>query len=229
MPWKFDTYTLLARICPAVLTSIPFLVMIYYLISYPGTTELVKFLSNQTFLGGITLSCAVIYAMSHINRAIGKSFEAITFTAGFPSTQFLLYSNTEFSSDFKNRFGGKVLKLGLTFPSQEEQVKDLLESKKRVSEIVKRLILELGEGKLVGSHNAAYGFIRNLCGGALIAALAAEINALLFEYSFKNSILFWFSFGLFLIYLLIYILRNFFITQFGEAYAKQLLHEFMSI
>jgi hypothetical protein len=109
--------------------------------------------------------------------------------------------------------------------AQEERDGD--RARQIISEAVGRIRAKVGDGKLVGQHNAEYGFARNLAGGAIIALIMAVIDAVLFGVS-HNPIAAWFAAALAGIYILIIVCFKKMIVAFGHHYADKLIEEYMA-
>ena len=96
MKVKFDNYTVVARFFPSIISLMPFLILLYYLLLLTEFSDLFKFLSNFKFIGYISISVVVLYFYSQIIRITSKYFENKFFLLkqGFPTTYLMLYSNT---------------------------------------------------------------------------------------------------------------------------------------
>lgn len=228
---KPDTYTTFARIFPGILSALPLFVLWYFVSQEPDWKGLLSFVISLKFVGAASISVVFLYAYSHFIRAAAKSFERKYFTEaeGFPTTYLMLYSDSAYSSDFKARFRQKAktaFKLeGLDI---QEEAKDPVEARLRLNEIFAQVRLKVGDGKLVAKHNVWYGFFRNLVGGSLFSAFFCAANVLIGFTAIRSSSLVTISVILLAAYLVIFTLRRKILIQNGEAYARQLISEFMA-
>lgn len=229
---KFDTYTTYARLFPALISSVPVFVIWYFIIREPDWKGLLEFVSSLKVLGGISLSLIFLYFYSLFIRITSKYFERRYFTCarGFPTTYFMLYEDKTYSSDYKDKFrerAKKALKLE-PLDAAGEQLNPL-EARSRISECFNHIRLKVGGGKLVLKHNIWYGFSRNLVGGAIYGSLFCSCNAFIGRFIFHSAPLVIVSLTLFVAYVSILLFRRAILFQNAEAYAKQLISEFMSI
>jgi hypothetical protein len=221
----FNQYNLQARIFPTIICAIPILLFQYFFLSEEISIFLV-FLGNLKFAGDVTISIVILYFVSQINRFFSKTFfekEEIY----MPTTDFLLFSNSEYSNEYKVKIYEKLEKdFGLKLPIEKEQKKNEIYSRKRISEIMSLARNKVGSGKLLLQHNIEYGFWRNLIGGTIFAVLFSGITTY-FSYTESNKTLFFVSIILLIFYLLILIFNKFIIGRFGKMYAKVLIQEYM--
>src|SRR5437016_5411784 len=160
---RISTYELFARYLPAILTSIPFLFLGYFLLHATGTRDLMTFLLSLKFFGYLSFSFIGLYFYSQLIRTTSKYFEKRLFhdRVGFPTTYFMLYANREYSDAFKDAYRKRVKKeLGFALLSKTEEEANPVEAVRRLNDITKQIILRVGEGVLVGKHNQWYGFFR---------------------------------------------------------------------
>ena len=223
----FNQYNLQARIAPAIICAIPILLFQYFFLSQE-ISIFIAFLGNLKFAGNLTISIVILYFLSQINRYLSKTFfekEKIY----IPTTDFLLFSNSEYSNEYKIKIYEKLEKdFGLKLPIEKEQKENEINSRKRISEIISLVRRKVGNGKLLLQHNIEYGFWRNLIGGSIISVLFSGITTY-FSYAENNKTLFIASIILLIIYLLILICNKFIIDSFGKMYARVLIQEYMGM
>lgn len=189
------------------------------------------FILSLKFVGAISFSAIFVYFYSQFIRITSKYFERKYFTGkqGFPTTYFMLYGDTTYSTDYKNKFRERVKKvLKLDLMSEAEEVQQPDEARKRVTESVNHIRLKVGSGKLVLKHNIWYGFSRNLIGGTIYSAAFCLANILLGWLVFKNHTLVILSAVLLAVYAMIFAFHKKILLQNAEAYARQLISEFMT-
>jgi hypothetical protein len=229
---KFDTYTIQARFFPALVSSVPIFILWYFIIREPDWKGFLEFILSMRFLGGISFSLIFLYFYSQFIRITSKYFERKYFTAakGFPTTYFMCYDDQTYSSDYKDKFRERVRKtLKLQpFDAAEEKVNPA-EARSRITECFNHIRLKIGDGKLVLKHNIWYGFSRNLIGGAIYGVIFCTCNIITGFFLLKAVPLAIASLLLLIIYLSILAFRRAIMFQNAEAYARQLISEFMSI
>ncbi len=112
--------------------------------------------------------------------------------------------------------------------NQVEEIAQPVEAVNRLNEAFNHIRLKVGSGKLVLKHNIWYGFVRNLIGGAIYSSLFCGANILLGRPIYKSSPLVVASAILLVIYVAILIFHKPLLLQNAEAYARQLISEFMT-
>lgn len=226
-----SSYEVFARYLPAILTSLPFLILGYFLLRSQDTGDIITFLLSLNFVGYLSFSFVGLYFFAQLIRTTSKYFEKKYFhdQNGFPTTYFMLYANAEYSDAFKDAYREQVAKeMGFALLSRDEEVVDPLEGKRRLNDVTKRIILKVGDGVLVGKHNQWYGFFRNLIGGAIFAMIGCVLNTFLGFYALHHRGLVYLSILLFVAFGTLLLFRRQLIVQNAEAYAKQLHAEFMT-
>ena len=227
---KLDNYTIFARSFPAILSGLPFVILIYFLTGYDQYKNLIAYLSNMKFYGSITLAFIGIYAIGLIISTYAKYLEKRYFhnKKGFPTTYFMLYGDKEFSSDYKDKYRAKVKKsLGLDLLNQTDEQRDEAEAIRRLNETTKQIGLKVGNGKLVKHQNVWYGFRRNVAAGSLFGFLISAISVLIGFYFLNITPMVVVSFTLLILYAAIFLMKGYIIKSAGEECAKQLVAEFM--
>jgi hypothetical protein len=227
---NLNKYTLVARVFPTILSSIPIFILLHYLLS----AEIKTLLGTVSYLeisGNVTIQLIVLYLLTQTSRFLGKEvFENLYFhnETSMPTTEFLLYSDNTYSLEYKNRIRElAVNKFQLRPPNEEGEKNNIEEARKQLGEIVALIRHSVGNGKLLLQHNTEYGFIRNLIGGSLFGYIFGAINIYYFLKISPNHTAYILSLVLTIAYLLILILSRFLIFRFGEIYAKRLYTEFI--
>ncbi len=226
----FDSYTLHARVFPALISALPLFVLWYFISSLGELSGLASYVLGLNFLGTVTLGIVFLYFYAQVIRTASKFLEERYFLKerGFPTTYLMLYGDPTYSRNYKNYFRARAAKaFGITLPTEEDEREDLEETKKRLHEITKHVILQLGSGHLVLRHNVWYGFFRNLVGGALFASLFCILNIYIGIVILDNSTLWVTSVVLLVFFAFLLLWRKPILVQHAEAYAKQLTAEFM--
>jgi hypothetical protein len=226
-----STYELYAWYLPAILTGLPIIILAFYLSKAVAARELIDYVFSLKFFGTISMSFVFVYFYAQLIRTTAKTFEKRYFLKkrGFPTTYFMLYSDPTYSEAFKQEFRRKVYdKFGISLIGKEGEPDNPGEATRQLNDAAKQIILLVGDGQLVGKHNEWYGFFRNLIGGCLYGGLLAIASALLGVIVLHNSTLAIGSLVLTLIYAGIFLARRAILVQHAEAYARQLIAEFMS-
>ncbi len=181
------------------------------------------------FIGGISISIVFIYAYSQIIRLISKFFERKYFLNrdGFPTTYLMLYNNKVFSDKYKDKFRHKVKEyFNFDLLNKKKEYENIEEAKKRLNETTKQIILLIKDGQLVKLHNIWYGFFRNLIGGIPIAIFACLVN-ITFGFFYSTDLII-FSAVMLIPYSIIMGFHKALLIRNAEAYANQLISEFMN-
>lgn len=228
---KFNRYTIIARIFPAILSSIPFFVLHYFFLRDKIGNFLVE-LFNIKWLSDITISIALIFLLVQLIRFISKEFlerRIYSDGLGLPTTNYLLHLDSFYSPDFTKQIHQKIFyDFKISIPTIKKERFDEVISRKKIVEAVNLIRIKVGDGKLVRQHNIEYGFIRNMVGGSAIAATISILNMAIFRWVYFNLIAFILSDIVAILYLLLILFGKFLIKFFGIAYAKILIQEYMS-
>ena len=228
---KFDTYTLYARIYPTLLVFFPFFTLHYFLLSpelgiFWGTILQFKILSD------VTVSVALFFLLMQVNRIVSKEvFEKRMYDNGlcFPTTTMLLHADSNFSDDYKKKIYQKIQSnFEIDIPSAEKEKKSEYRSRQVISEAISHIRTKVGKGKLLGQHNAEYGFVRNFTGGNLVAAVMSILNLIIFSWVYPNPKAQMISLVMVLVYLVFSLLSRWMIDSVGRSYAKILIQEYMA-
>lgn len=226
---KFDKYNRTARIYPSIIILLPFLLFTIYC-HIDNLKVVFEDLLKLKIVGNITISIVLLYFLVQINRALGKFvFEKSLFRneLEMPTTNFLLFSNQEFSKEYKLQIRAKIKKdFKVELLNENEETIDLENSRKRIVETVGLIRQKVKDGRLLLQHNIEYGFFRNLIGGSIIAFLMSGFDIYYF-FTYKDnvlgevSILFAFCFAILLL------VHKPIINHLGNQYAKRLFQEYL--
>jgi hypothetical protein len=229
---KFDKYNRIARLYPTIITALPFVI----LFSYITTVELKNLLKEilvLQILTGVSLTMVTIYIAMQINRFIAKEFfEKIFFKneLEMPTTNFLLFTDSEFSKAYKTRLRGQIkTDFNLEINSENDEQNNLLETRKQIVGAVGLIRNKVKNGQLLLQHNIEYGFVRNLIGGSVLGFISSIFNLIYFHFISENVFLFKISIITTLTYLTICFLSKYLINRFGQLYAKRLYQEYLTL
>lgn len=228
---RFSVYEIYARHFPAVLTALPALILGFYLSKGTETKELMDYVLSLKFFGTLSLSLVLLYFYAQLIRTTSKALERKYFAMarGFPTTYFMLYADPTYSEAFKDKFRKRVVAtLGIPLCDKDEEASNPEEARRRLNDSTKQIILRVGDGVLVGKHNQWYGFFRNLLGGCPYGAAMAVVGVVVGRYCITSTVLVMGSLGLFVLYSGLFLARRGILTQHAEAYARQIIAEFMN-
>ncbi len=113
--------------------------------------------------------------------------------------------------------------------NKDEELKNPTEAQKRLNETTKQVILKIKDGQLVKKQNIWYGFVRNLIGGTIFSVIFCIINIIAGLTIHKNSLLIILSVILLVVYGGVILFHKPILKQNAEAYANQLISEFISL
>lgn len=227
---KYTQYTIVARLFPALIATLPIVVLYYFYLS----TLLSGFVQTIILLrlaGEFSIGAALIYLYSQLNRFTGKLIEDRIFCdeENMPTTQLLLCSSMKYSAQYKELLNKKVKKdFGLNFFTASEEANNDVGAKQRIVEIISLIRDKARRSELVLQHNYEYGFIRNLVGGAIFGFLTSLINVYIFSKIFLSSTALNLSIATAVFYLLLLFLGVPLIKYAGNKYAKVLIQSYMS-
>jgi len=227
-----DKYVLLARFFPCIISVLPLFVLAFFLSGDVELKKLAEFLCSLKFYGGITLSLVALYFYAQIIRFVSKLLEVSYFTKakGFPTTYLMSYADDNYSESYKDKYRKLVKQdFGIELLDKNSEASDVKEAKKRLDEVTKHVILKIKEGHLVLKHNIWYGFVRNLIGGAIFSVIFCLMDILIGAAIVKSSRLVVISVVLLIPYVLLLAFWKPLLRQNAEAYAKQLIAEYISV
>jgi hypothetical protein len=171
-----DEYFLKARLYPAILTSPPLIILINSIFS-SHIGDWVNNAEYASIFGKGILAAAIVYALVALNRFIAvELFEyAISKdTLHFPTTQLLMPNSAGLSSTMREAIAQKVQnQFSMPLPTSVSTTDENI-TRRQIADIVGRIRERTRSHKLLLQHNIEYGFVRNLIGGYLIAALSTR-------------------------------------------------------
>lgn len=229
---KINTYYLKARLFPAILTSIPILLLFFTYIAPIFSNKLdgvLKFLSIAT---NVSISSASIFLLVQINRLVAKEvFQRIFFRneMRMPTTDYLLHSSQHFPAEVRARIEKLIsTKYKINLLSAPEELEDQDKARNAILTAIAQIRNTLRDNPPLLQHNIEYGFMRNLIGGSLVAVIA---SATIYFIAQNRNDLQMTSTGaiLTLIYLIPVLLSPIIIKRYGEYYAKILFEQFLAL
>jgi len=224
-------YTLQARYFPAILTVLPFCVLLnlfrgYFITTLDGISLFIPYLIQ------VGLSGAAFYFQMQLNRVISKEiFQNRIFEgeSNLPTTLCLLWSDSTIDKTIKQMIHTKIKSLfdiSLLIPEAENKNKD--HAKKMIILAVSQIRNSLRKNDQQVQHNREYGFWRNLAGGSLVA-VCISIIIIIIELFIGNNSSIVISLIMFLLYSLLLCFCPHLIRKHGQYYAKSLFEQFLSL
>jgi hypothetical protein len=141
----------------------------------------------------------------------------------------MTYADSTFSKSYKDKYRQLVKKqFNLDLLNESEEAADITEARKRLNEATQSIGLKIKKGYLVSKQNIWYGFVRNLIGGTIYSTIFCIINIVVGFVWCKNPILVISSIILLVVYAILFLFRKQILIQNAEAYANQLIAEFMA-
>jgi len=229
---KFDTYIVYARFSPCIISALPLFILWFFLSKNIQLRELWAYLLSLKFYGGTTLAVVFLYFYAQVIRITSKVIQTKYFhsKAGFPTTYLMTYVDSTFSKSYKDKYRNLVKKqFDIDLLDESEEAADIIEARKRLNEATQLIKLRVKSGYLVLKQNIWYGFVRNLVGGVIYSIIFCIINIIVGSIIYNNTVLVVSSFVLLVIYAGVFLFRKKILIQNAEAYANQLIAEFMSL
>lgn len=227
---KTTEYYIKARLFPTILCIVPF-VILYYFGFRDRIIAFVVFLEEHKWLGDVSISVAITYLMTQINRFVAKElFERFYFKdeKEMPTTNYLLHSNTFFAQSTKSRIREKIKeKFGIELLSPSQEKENELEARKVIIDAVSQIRNVTRDNSLLLQHNREYGFVRNLIGGCVVAVLVILFNLYFFMNIIANEQAFNISIVVGVLYLIPIFLSKYLVNRYGKNYAKVLFEQFL--
>jgi len=228
---KLDSYNLIARAFPAVLSIPPFFILYYFLLR-PLIGNFIGELLTIKITSDITLPIVLFFLLMQLNRIVSKEiFEKRIFKDGlyFPTTNFLLHLNSYYTPRYTKKIHAKIKSdFGIDIPSKIAEIQDSEYTRRSIVEAVSHIRIKVGKGFLLGQHNSEYGFVRNFSGGNIIATVVSLLNIIIFLWIYPVNLALLMSCITFSSYLILSLFGKKMIISMGNNYAKVLIQEYMS-
>lgn len=170
---RLDTYTVQARLSPALLTSLPFGIAI--IAFFPE-----KFI-ELTLLLGLAISCGTPLLLTGLARDRGKKKEHELFDQRTkePTTQMLRHRDNRINPYTKQRYHDTLYYLtNLPLPTKAEEYNDPDRADRIYDSCIRRLREATRNDRLVFNELINYGFRRNLWGMKPFGVATAAIGFL---------------------------------------------------
>ncbi len=228
---KLDRYTYYARLLPALIAGLPFLILLFVVL--PTIWKLIGVLS------AMGVSVALMFFIAQCGRDAGKRKEPGLFRiiGGKPSTRLLRHADATLPPATKKRYHDflSVNALGFILPTPQQETSDPEAADRMYESGIEWLRANTRDNKvneLLAAENISYGFRRNLWGMKPLG-----IAACMFSVTIIIALVSWTPFGaietpvvlatLMVIFLQlsfwIVVIRPAWVAIPAEAYAKILL------
>ena len=171
-PLVLDKYTLQARVVPAIIIASPILPLAVVALS-------VLNLSSKTIGSTAILFFAAIFAASQAVRVAGEAIEQKLWRSwgGAPSTRFVRWRDAKFAPETKERIHWIIRnRFGIALLAFEAEAGDQSLADSRIEQAflqVRQVLRNEAAKDLVNTHNAEYGFVRNLVGTRSVFVVVA--------------------------------------------------------
>jgi len=227
---KLDQYDQKAKLYPALATLPPILLLNYFYLQLLLGDFIFAMLG--VIIGEVSLAVVFVYLLMEINRFIAKMLiEKRQFNNELmmPTTDFLLYNNSAYSAEYKNKIRMKIAhEFKFVWSSKQAEVTNEFATRKSISEVVSQVRTKMKKGRLILQHNIQYGLARNLIGGAYIALIVATLDYIIFMLISPNQIAAIISFLFIIIYGFIIVFRKYILSELGKNYARVLFQEYLA-
>ncbi|MFC5410674.1 hypothetical protein ACFPMF_15230 [Larkinella bovis] len=223
---KFDQYYWSAQYAPALLTSIPLAIIADIFAKQVGVDiQTVKTIWETVQVTPALFWASLSFLLIQINIYLSKMlFQPLE--EQLSTTNMLLYQNQEMGKGVKNAIHLRIkTDFSITLLNQQEEQADPLEARRWIVEAVSRIKERVRENKMVRRRNIAYGFMRNLMGGALLATGFSVIGYFLNRYLEGRTTIF-IACGV--AYGFLCLMNRPLIRHFGREYAKTLFQQYMA-
>lgn len=227
----FDKYSMKARLIPATFTILIPLIIFNHFYTSPALTELLGAFKASEAISNISISLVLMFYLSQASRIIGKNlFEKRYFNdeLKMPTTELMLFSNNQYSDDYKLRFASKVKsEFDINICSKSQEIADEQIARKIIVEAMSSVRKRLLNNKFLLQHNIEYGAMRNTIGGSVLGLLICIINSFFFIFLIPVDFAVYSSILLGIVYLIFIVFSKSIINSYGIAYAKILFREFI--
>ena len=229
---KNYSYTINARIFPAFICTLPILIFYYFFLAQ-YLSDFINVIGKIKLVQDVSFSTVIIYLLAQVDRSISKDFFERRYfidELDMPTTVFLTHLNNQYSQSYKNKIYQKIWKdFQIRLSTRDQEKKNVIRSKKQITEAVSLIRKKVGNGTLLLQHNIEYGFIRNLIGGSVIATIVSLFNIYFFTQINQNQIAFYASAFCLMAFLIPIVLSKKLMQNYGQHYARILIQEYMSL
>lgn len=225
-------YSLKARVFPAILTSLPLILLANATFDYK-VHEWLNSNDYATLFGNGTLVMAIVFALAQLNRFVGAEvFERFISKdeTNFPTTRLMLPNCAEMSDAIREAIRLKAQKdFGLQLPSTVLPLEEPM-ARRHISDIVRRIRERTRNHKLLLQHNIEYGFVRNFIGACPLVLIVSGVNIYLYTHGILPNFPAW-GYVVSLVYsviaILMILLSKVILDRYGIRYARVLFNAYL--
>lgn len=221
----FNRYIFFARYLPGLITLLPASLIYFYITKEYAKYKLSDYMLSVPFFCGVSATFIITYFVSMVTREFGSLLEARYFhkRMGFPSTYNLLWSGTKLSRQDKQRYAEKIKReFQLSLFDEHQEASDRDEAIRLLNQASRLLSTKYQQNAQVKEANIAYGFARNVSGGALISLPLSIIGIILGAILPVPALTLWSSF-LSALSLIIIMFHKPWIILNAEKYSEKIL------
>lgn len=228
---KFDNYSLVGRVIPAFVSMIIPIIVFNYFYASEEFAALIGEIIGAKVAANLTVPIICLFILSQFGRMVGKNvFEKNFFKDErlMPTTQFLMFSDGNFSEQYKLKIRNKMeADFDTKLLSKEEETEDIEESRTRIVETIALVRRSLHNNEFLLQHNIEYGAMRNLIGGSVLGFVICIFNIVFFSFFVEHNLASNISIFMLIFYGVLILLSKKIITFYGNRYAKILLTEYL--
>ena len=222
-------YKLQARVFPALLVSIPALILYYFTL---GTklNDLIGFIGKAELVANVSISAAIVFLVIQLNRFLSKELFQKEFFSGeedMPTTRYLLHQDDYLPAAIKTSIHSKIFQdFNIRIKSLDEEKENEKEARKTIVMAVSQIREKLRGNQMVLRHNIEYGFVRNLLGGCILAIVISIINMIIFRFFIFSELAYFISLITLILFSIPIFARKRIIQHYGHSYGKILLEQY---
>lgn len=191
IPSPFDQYTFMAQYVPAIIVSIPAMMLLSQ-VKVEQLQRLFQYAYLFLIVKNVGLSAIVITVFTHAIRCMGKyGIEWFLFQNGlhFPTTDMLLWKTRLLSAERKRQLHAQIKEdFGIQLCTEAEEALDELEARLRAKDAVGQVRDKVDCGIRTRQYNIQYGLSRNLAGGMPIMLILAVVSAIFVPGRFAKAL-----------------------------------------
>lgn len=228
---KFDKYSITGRALPAIFSMIIPIIIFNHFYASDEFAALIGEVMGAKVIANLTMPVICLFLLSQFGRMIGKNvFEKNFFKDEklMPTTQFLLFSDTNFSEQYKLKIRNKMeADFNTKLLSKNEEAEDIEESRTRIVETMALVRRSLSKNEFLLQHNIEYGAMRNLIGGSVLGLLICIFNIVFFNLFVEHNLASNISVFMLTFYGGLILLSKKIIAFYANRYAKILFTEYL--
>lgn len=225
-----DRYFIQAHLLPALLTSLPALVL-YHALFNPQMEAAFAPMQLLTQGTGITFSVALVFLWVQLNKLGGRAiFQKLIFKneLRMPTTDYLLHRNSYFTPEIKRLIRNKIeARFQLRLYNFKKEGGQEENARKQICLAVSQIREHLRGNKMLLRHNIDYGFFKNLISGSLLGFSFSLAGVFLSPHLPLLSPFTSLFYGMAVIYLVPVLFCRSILTHFGHYYSKILYEQFL--